>query len=153
MYVPPINGGASFRWSFGPHSTWGSIESATILTTHPSLIQLGLHQYQKYQYQFHFWHWWHSNTPTSIMYAVAVHFFIFWPKIWPIMDQITLPSGQYKSVSSVLGCLFDALSRVQIVMHYHFCFCRKSFLNHFVISKIQKIICQQWDGLQSGQDP
>ena len=128
MYVPPINGGASFRWSFGPHSTWGSIESATILTTHPSLIKLGLHQYQKYQYQFHFWHWWHSNTPTSIMYAVAVHFFIFWPKIWPIMDQITLPSGQYKSVSSVLGCLFDALSRVQIVMHYHFfVFVEKAF--------------------------
>ena len=32
-----INGGASFRWSFGPHSAWGSIESTTILTTHPSL--------------------------------------------------------------------------------------------------------------------
>ena len=30
-------GGASFRWSFGPHSAWGSIESTTILTTHPSL--------------------------------------------------------------------------------------------------------------------
>ena len=29
--------GASFRWSFGPHSTWGSIGSTTILTTHPSL--------------------------------------------------------------------------------------------------------------------
>ena len=32
-----INGGASFRWSFGPLSAWGSIESTTILTTHPSL--------------------------------------------------------------------------------------------------------------------
>ena len=32
-----INGGASFQWSFGPHSVWGSIESTTILTTHPSL--------------------------------------------------------------------------------------------------------------------
>jgi len=29
--------GASFRWSFGPLSAWGSIESTTILTTHPSL--------------------------------------------------------------------------------------------------------------------
>jgi len=33
-----VNGGASFRWSFGPHSAWGSIESTTILTTHPSLL-------------------------------------------------------------------------------------------------------------------
>ena len=33
-----INGGASFRWSFGPNSAWGSIESMTILTTHPSLV-------------------------------------------------------------------------------------------------------------------
>ena len=32
-----INGGASFRWSFGPLSVWDSIESMTILTTHPSL--------------------------------------------------------------------------------------------------------------------
>jgi len=32
-----LNGGASFRWSFGPHSAWGSIESTTILTTYPSL--------------------------------------------------------------------------------------------------------------------
>ena len=30
---------ASFRWSFGPHSAWGSIEPTTILTTHPSLVQ------------------------------------------------------------------------------------------------------------------
>ena len=34
----PINGGASFRWSFGPLTAWGSIESATILTTHPRLF-------------------------------------------------------------------------------------------------------------------
>ena len=33
-----LNGNASFRWSFGPHSAWGSIESTTILTTHPSLL-------------------------------------------------------------------------------------------------------------------
>ena len=33
----PINGNASFRWSFCPQSAWGSIESTTILTTHPSL--------------------------------------------------------------------------------------------------------------------
>ena len=33
-----INGGASFRWSFGPLSVWDSIESTTILTTHPSLL-------------------------------------------------------------------------------------------------------------------
>ena len=33
-----INGGAPFRWSFGPHSAWSSIESTTILTMHPSLI-------------------------------------------------------------------------------------------------------------------
>ena len=32
-----INWDASFRWSFGPLSAWGSIESMTILTTHPSL--------------------------------------------------------------------------------------------------------------------
>ena len=32
-----LNGGVSFRWSFGPHFAWGSIESTTILTTHPSL--------------------------------------------------------------------------------------------------------------------
>ena len=32
-----INGGASFRWSFCPLFAWGSIESTTILTTHPSL--------------------------------------------------------------------------------------------------------------------
>ena len=33
-----INGGASLRWSFGPLSAWGSIETTTILTTHPSLV-------------------------------------------------------------------------------------------------------------------
>ena len=33
-----INRGAPFRWSFGPHSAWSSIESTTILTTHPSSI-------------------------------------------------------------------------------------------------------------------
>ena len=33
-----INGGTSFQWSFGPFSTCGSIESTTILTTHPSLL-------------------------------------------------------------------------------------------------------------------
>ena len=27
---------ASFRWSFGPNSAWGSIEMATILKTHPT---------------------------------------------------------------------------------------------------------------------
>ena len=27
-----INGGASFRWSFGPLSAWGGIESTIILT-------------------------------------------------------------------------------------------------------------------------
>ena len=32
-----LNWGASFRWSFGPLSAWGTIESTTILTTHPSL--------------------------------------------------------------------------------------------------------------------
>ena len=32
-----LNWGASFRWSFGPLSTWGSIESTIIFTTHPSL--------------------------------------------------------------------------------------------------------------------
>ena len=31
-----LNWGASFRWSFGPLSAWGSIES-TVFTTHPSL--------------------------------------------------------------------------------------------------------------------
>ena len=31
------NGGASFRWSFCPHSAWGSKESTNILTMHPSL--------------------------------------------------------------------------------------------------------------------
>ena len=33
-----INRGASFRWWFGPLSSWGSIETTTILTTHPSLF-------------------------------------------------------------------------------------------------------------------
>ena len=37
---PNINGSVSFRWSFGPHSARGSIESTTILTTHPSLYTL-----------------------------------------------------------------------------------------------------------------
>ena len=32
-----VNGDVSFRWSFVPHFAWGSIESTTILTTHPSL--------------------------------------------------------------------------------------------------------------------
>ena len=38
-----LNGGASFRWSFSPLSAWGSIESTTILTTHPSLQKVGDH--------------------------------------------------------------------------------------------------------------
>ena len=33
-----LNRGASFRWSFCPHYAWGSKESKTILTTHPSLV-------------------------------------------------------------------------------------------------------------------
>ena len=36
--IERVNGGASSRWSFGPHSAWGSIESTTILTTQPSLF-------------------------------------------------------------------------------------------------------------------
>ena len=36
-YFPSSRRGASFGWSFGPHSAWGSIESTTILTKHPSL--------------------------------------------------------------------------------------------------------------------
>ena len=32
-----LNGGTSFRWSFGPNFAWGSIESNTILITRPSL--------------------------------------------------------------------------------------------------------------------
>ena len=35
--IERVNGGASSRWSFGPHSAWGSIESTTIFTTQPSL--------------------------------------------------------------------------------------------------------------------
>ena len=35
-----VNAVASFRWSFGPHSAWSSIESTTILTTHPSLFEV-----------------------------------------------------------------------------------------------------------------
>ena len=38
-FTVPLNGGASFRWSFGPISAWGSIESTTILTTLPSLYR------------------------------------------------------------------------------------------------------------------
>ena len=34
------NGDGSFLWSFGPFSSWGNIESKTILTTHPSLTVL-----------------------------------------------------------------------------------------------------------------
>ena len=37
-HIIPVNGGASFRWSFGPLSAWGSIESTTIIATHPSLL-------------------------------------------------------------------------------------------------------------------
>ena len=33
-----LNGGASFRWSFGPLFAWDSTELTTILTTNPSLI-------------------------------------------------------------------------------------------------------------------
>ena len=33
-----IKWGASSRWSFGPNSTWGSIETTTIWKTRPSLI-------------------------------------------------------------------------------------------------------------------
>ena len=38
-----INRGACFRWSFGPLTAWRSIESTTILTTHPSLILIPLY--------------------------------------------------------------------------------------------------------------
>ena len=37
-----INGGRSFRWSSGPNSAWGSKESTTIFTTHPSLLGRGV---------------------------------------------------------------------------------------------------------------
>ena len=37
LYQVVLNGGASFRWSFCPHSAWRSIESTTILTTDPIL--------------------------------------------------------------------------------------------------------------------
>ena len=39
-----INRDASFRWSFGPHSAWGSIEPMIILSTHPSLSWYGLNK-------------------------------------------------------------------------------------------------------------
>ena len=40
LAVRIINRGASFRWSFGPLSAWGSIESTTISTTHLSYLVL-----------------------------------------------------------------------------------------------------------------
>ena len=33
-----LNGGASFRWSFGPYSAWGSKALTTIPTPHSSLL-------------------------------------------------------------------------------------------------------------------
>ena len=41
-YMDHINGNASFRWSFGPHSACGSIDLTTIFTTHPSLLSLSI---------------------------------------------------------------------------------------------------------------
>ena len=38
MNVPMNVPNVSFRWSLGPHSAWGSIESMTILPPHPSLL-------------------------------------------------------------------------------------------------------------------
>ena len=35
-----IKWGASSRWSFGPNSVWGSVETMTIGKTHPNLIPL-----------------------------------------------------------------------------------------------------------------
>ena len=39
LWITELNRGAPFRWSFGPHSACGSIESTTILTTHPRLVE------------------------------------------------------------------------------------------------------------------
>ena len=59
-----VNGGASFRWSFGPLSAWGSKESTTILTTHPSLECLvTLHHGDPIHLQFGT-----SNTETLGLY-------------------------------------------------------------------------------------
>jgi len=49
-----INGGASFRWSFGPHYAWCSIESTTILTTHPSLDGDGFDSKDDYEFMHSF---------------------------------------------------------------------------------------------------
>ena len=52
-----INGVASFRWSFGPLSAWGSIESTTIPTTHPSLYPIrfgGFRPWENEKGQFSF---------------------------------------------------------------------------------------------------
>ena len=42
-----IKRGASSRWSFGPNSTWGSIETTTIGRMHPTLWCSVGHQYSK----------------------------------------------------------------------------------------------------------
>ena len=42
-----LNWDPSFRWSFGPFSAWGSIESTTILTTNPSLLIAQIQGYTK----------------------------------------------------------------------------------------------------------
>jgi len=51
-----VNGGASFRWSFGPLSAWGSTGSTTILTTHPSLWKLKFWNFPEFSLTM-FWHW------------------------------------------------------------------------------------------------
>ena len=69
-----LNGGASFRWSFGPLAAWGSIESTTILTTGPSLLFWACYFFQSTKVQTIKVQW-----PTNFSLFV---FWSNWAQLW-----------------------------------------------------------------------
>ena len=81
-----LNGGASFRWSFGPLAAWGSKESSTILTTHPSLEKMT------------------SKIPYAVIFSEnydEIQLEIF--KIWTISDRSSSVWAFHDVISSQVG--------------------------------------------------
>ena len=100
-----LNGGASFRWSFGPLFAWVSIESTTILTTHPSLLvtESGWHQSEKMQNN--------SNYIKLFAYLVWIWTVVIYPKNpRKILDNLRFLNIQLETLNTVRRVRLDSLS-------------------------------------------
>ena len=89
-----IKWGASLQWSFGPNSAWGSIETATIGKTHPTLLWKADWMRNLPWYRFV---WLHKNLRD--IYDNFLHYNQWW--VWRNFEHDTIYLVQAIEVSEV----------------------------------------------------